>query len=1293
MVVFDGVHYSLSQSISPARRNELTAILDLNGATSYPPHTHLITLPASHAHSDATNDPNLKLVTDRWVDRSVVMGKRQPEQYYSPDPAMIFSGVVACATDLVAADLEVLSAGITALGGHWRIGLTRDVTHLFALRPGSDKYNTALHFASQTHMYILTPHWFDDAVRLGRRIPETPYTWPDPPILRPGMTLHLSDEPLATDGRRKRKPAGDTVGDAGDGTEDEIDHVPVWAGRRIFLSPSLEMGGGSRGAIEAGIHRAGGVVVPIAEDADEDAEEKAVDECDVFITRWRSGKAYFKAARASLLIGTLSWLFSVESGGTLYSPLDSLIWYPTPRGGIPGLIDCEISITNYTGEARDYIKRLILLVGAKFTPSMTQSNKVLVAGFQPSPKTARAYSWSIPVVNHTWLEDCFAEWRALTVGLERYIVYPPGIDFGKMLMTRQDGSFASQPVSISRSTGGAVPGGRSVNIIDVEEDEIRDAEYRKRADDPRNVMHPWKTHEADVSDLTGDVTRLESDQPTEARARPRSRAGSVKKTPPPSLRERPESISTPLTASATGAFTDHVIEIPPDDDTDKEANGKQSTRAAGKQRERAFSTGSRTTSRTSRLSTSRVSSPMRDVEVVVSDSKGSSMAGMGKIGRNGQGKDDEMRQTRPSEAGEKVGPHATRLAKPKSRLAKRKADNQSTQNDNDARASQQGLAKASNATRRSVATDSEHSFADAGEASNTSVPPRRTTAVGSITPVQSGMKPRPKSKSVSKARLVDGQSEDEGRIGIADSGIGVGAEVKTPDGVPKSRNDEAMTKAREKKNHSNGRSETDKAAPQGSNTKNMPKPKRRLSVLVPSVPSDYFSSQSMDDATDAEDEDERDIGKEEAVSSAKPAAKQQLVPRMSRAVAAEALSSSNKPNKPSPSLAKVSVTLLSGKTKLPIKPKPKAATSKEESKTRTNKHNDVDDSEISLIVDATPISRGGPRRSAANKATTRLREEIMPDVIHFEKEQKQMKRRRSTGGESIASVGGEGGREKRGKKRRLATEVAEEEEEEAEVEDVVLVSSVNAKPNTINGKGKAKRVTAVASDDETDAHDLPAKKPRGSQEKTGREKAAVRLMTTGLGLTDDVIKRLTKLGVQMTTKPTDCTHLIAKGLIRTEKFLCAMSVSPYILTKEWPNASAKSGKLLPENNYLLSDDAAEKKWSFKLSDAMVYAKGPEGGPNLFQKMTFYLTPNIPVDAKLLKNVVLAGGGQVRITITPTVRILAGKPNRYVVSCEEDKAIWRPLVQEGFKVYSTELLLRAALVQKIEWDRPESLLAG
>ncbi|KAF9237240.1 hypothetical protein BU15DRAFT_76142 [Melanogaster broomeanus] len=321
LTIFDGVHYTLSPSLPPTRRHELSSILDLNGAINAPPHTHLVALAASHAHNDQPHpdqSTTLKVVSDRWVDRSMVMGKVQPEQYYSPDPAMIFSGIVACATDLPASDLEVLSAGVTALGGQWRIGLTRDVTHLFALRPGSDKYNTALHFAPQTHMCILTPHWFDDSVRLGRRLPETPYTWPDPPIL-PSRTWKSKEGPSPSIGGEKEK---------------------VWGGRKILLSHCLELSQASRETTGD----------------EQDVEEKAVDECDVLVTRWRSGKAYFKAARASLLIGTLTWLFSVESSGTLHSPLDSLLWYPVPRGGIAGLVGCEISLTNYTGAARDYLQ-------------------------------------------------------------------------------------------------------------------------------------------------------------------------------------------------------------------------------------------------------------------------------------------------------------------------------------------------------------------------------------------------------------------------------------------------------------------------------------------------------------------------------------------------------------------------------------------------------------------------------------------------------------------------------------------------------------------------------------------------------------------------------------------------------------------------------------------------------------------------------------------------------------------------------------------------------------------------
>lgn len=51
-----------------------------------------------------------------------------------------------------------------------------------------------------------------------------------------------------------------------------------------------------------------------------------------------------------------------------------------------------------------------------------------------------------------------------------------------------------------------------------------------------------------------------------------------------------------------------------------------------------------------------------------------------------------------------------------------------------------------------------------------------------------------------------------------------------------------------------------------------------------------------------------------------------------------------------------------------------------------------------------------------------------------------------------------------------------------------------------------------------------------------------------------------------------------------------------------------------------------------------------------------MMPKVSVDIKLLKNRITAGGGQVQISTTPTMRILRGKAHRYVVPCQEDKGI-------------------------------------
>ena len=86
----------------------------------------------------------------------------------------------------------------------------------------------------------------------------------------------------------------------------------------------------------------------------------------------------------------------MESTGTIGTPTAQLLHYPIPKKLIEGfsahvrilLVKFkrgtdyavqEITVTNYTGDARDYLKKLIGLMGATFTPSMSGKNTVLIA--------------------------------------------------------------------------------------------------------------------------------------------------------------------------------------------------------------------------------------------------------------------------------------------------------------------------------------------------------------------------------------------------------------------------------------------------------------------------------------------------------------------------------------------------------------------------------------------------------------------------------------------------------------------------------------------------------------------------------------------------------------------------------------------------------------------------------------------------------------------------------------------------------------------------------------------------
>lgn len=76
--------------------------------------------------------------------------------------------------------------------------------------------------------------------------------------------------------------------------------IPVYDGRNAFggrsvrLSVTLELDPHRMDAVNAGVARAGGRIVPFNKDPEEEA--KSIDDCHIFVTKTRSGKAYYNVS-------------------------------------------------------------------------------------------------------------------------------------------------------------------------------------------------------------------------------------------------------------------------------------------------------------------------------------------------------------------------------------------------------------------------------------------------------------------------------------------------------------------------------------------------------------------------------------------------------------------------------------------------------------------------------------------------------------------------------------------------------------------------------------------------------------------------------------------------------------------------------------------------------------------------------------------------------------------------------------------------------------------------------------
>ncbi|KAJ3123297.1 PAX-interacting protein 1 [Nowakowskiella sp. JEL0407] len=194
------------------------------------------------------------------------------------------------------------------------------------------------------------------------------------------------------------------------------------------------------------------------------------------------------------------------------------------------------------------------------------------------------------------------------------------------------------------------------------------------------------------------------------------------------------------------------------------------------------------------------------------------------------------------------------------------------------------------------------------------------------------------------------------------------------------------------------------------------------------------------------------------------------------------------------------------------------------------------------------------------------------------------------------------------------------------------------------------------------------------------------------GIKDEDLQKkqrlVTNLGGAYVTDYKDCTHLVtAGGILRTVKFLCALSTGKHILGTNWLEASRKEGRFVDEEGYIARDKKAEANYGFNLVESIRKAReriqNNNGTSDLLQGKKIYATPSVNLGKDDLRIIINAAGGELIDKLPRFDK--KHLENIIVIADDKEKDLCSKLTRDGWKVYTKEILFTGIMRQEIDYD--------
>lgn len=422
--IFEGISFAVipSESLPPHTAAQITEALEINGGKHIrlrdTDHQIDDLSSVTHIISDDIHFPQYREAIERgvlvvkksWVGQSIGKRKVSGARQHSPDPSQYFQDVVVTFGELPDGDCDAIIGGVIALGGQYQPVFTKLTTHCVT----TDENHPKCQIGRQRNpnAIIVLPHWFDDCLRLGKKISERPYSFPHPPIMQKDLLRPANSEAPGVEGATTAVPTGSLMQTPPSSPSQSRKNLNAFMSKKVKLSSDLGIHAHLRQTLEELIIHGGGTIT------------KDINQANIYIGQYRDGTDYVTAARAKKEVANLSWLYCVINENRYFNPLAKMLHYPIPRDGIPGFQNMKISISNYNGDARIYLENLIRYCGAEFTRTMKQDNTHLICAHTKSEKYEAAQEWNINVVNSMWIEESYAKCTVQSLSNPKYSHFP-----------------------------------------------------------------------------------------------------------------------------------------------------------------------------------------------------------------------------------------------------------------------------------------------------------------------------------------------------------------------------------------------------------------------------------------------------------------------------------------------------------------------------------------------------------------------------------------------------------------------------------------------------------------------------------------------------------------------------------------------------------------------------------------------------------------------------------------------------------------------------------------------------